>query len=71
MLNYNANYTDQQEASNGEENSKKFDSFESEESSEFDSGIYFIVYYMLSCIFCILIAKLYFIEEYNENSKSN
>lgn len=40
MLNYNANYTDQQEASNGEENSKKFDSFESEESSEFDSEEY-------------------------------
>ena len=53
MLNYNANYTDQQEANNGEDNSKKFDSFESEESSEFDSGIYFIVYYLLSCIFYI------------------
>jgi hypothetical protein len=52
MLNNNVNYTDQ-ETSNSEENSKKFDSFESEESSEFDSGIY---YFYFDCVSLNLIS---------------
>jgi hypothetical protein len=46
MLNYMANYN-LDDDNNSEENSKKFDSLESEESSEFDSGIidfYFFSY---------------------------
>jgi hypothetical protein len=50
MLNYMANYN-LDDDNNSEENSKKFDSLESEESSEFDSGIINLIVFLIKGLF--------------------
>lgn len=50
MLNYMANYN-LDDDNNSEENSKKFDSLESEESSEFDSGIINLIVFHIKGLF--------------------
>lgn len=50
MLNYMANYN-LDDDNNSEENSKKFDSLESEESSEFDSGIIDFIFFLIKGLF--------------------